>query len=263
MKESTGFLAELDAAVRNFEDRGDLASYNSLLEIFFTGIRENAMIEIPFDIDLEKIDGAPAAIEYDDGSVTLVILTDMDEETAACAVPFKLRSLVKEMDRRENCDGIIFNPGRDSLFISRTLIKSAISAGYRVAADEIEEEAAVMAQNRTEKEIAAKRPMSEDQFAAIEGSIRAFYTKRDDFLKVSFRHDEDLLFFQVFRTGQPGERHLSFGFDMDDFGWDEPLVLGGALPLEKTMEILRKVCVDGIAPEPDKIKELEHFRKMG
>ena len=260
--EAVGFLAKLDAGVRLFQDNMDLASYNDLLETLFEGIRQNAMIEILFDIDAEAMDAAPAMIEYEDGSETLVILTNMSEDTASYAIPVRMRSLLKEMDRWENCDGIIFNPGHDDLFIPKTLIKAAIGAGYQLAIDEIEAEAAVMAAIRSEKELIEKRPVSENRFAEIAERIRAFDENTDDFLKISFPSDDDMLFLQVLRADEPGKRQLSFGYDMEDFGWDKPLVLGGVLTTDKTLEILRKVCVEGVPPELDKIKELENFKPI-
>ena len=254
-------MNRLDAGVRAFEKNRDLASYCGILETFFDGIRENSMIEVLFNIDFEARDEAPATIEYEDGSESLLILTNMSEGTAAPAVPVTLRSLLKEFDRKENCDGFIINPGHDDLFIPKTVIKAGIGAGYQVAFDEIEDEAALMATNRSEKELVVKRPMAEEEYAELANRIRAFNQNIDDFLKISFLHDDDLLFIQVLRTEQPGERHLSFGFDMSDFGWDKPLMLGNSLTTDKTLEIIRKVCVDGI--DPNNMKELEEFKPMG
>ena len=263
MKETADFLGELNAGIRKFEENNNMVSYNEFLELLFNGIKDNVRLKVPFDVDFEKQDGAPAVVEYNDGSVALVVLTNMSEETAAYAVPITLRSLVKEMDRRENCDGMIINPGYDDLFIPKALIKSAVNAGYQIAIDEIEEEAEIMAENNSDKDLVAKRPLPEDQFAAIEDRIRAFDSNTDDFLKISFPNDEDLLFLQVLRTDRPGKRHLSFGYDMDDFGWDKPLVLGNILSVDKTIEILRKVCVEEVEPDPHVIKELEHFKHIG
>ena len=257
------FLNRLDAGVRALEEKHDLASYNEVLETLFEGIRQNVMIKVLFDVDADAMDGAPAAIEYEDGTEALIVLTNMTEGMEAHAVPIRLRALLKEMVRNEYCDGIILNPGYADLLIPKTLIKAAVGAGYQLATDEIEAEAATMAASRSEKELLEKRPVPEERFAKIAERIRAFDENRDDFLKISFLSDDELLFLQVLRTNEPGKRHLSFGFDMEDFGWDKPLILGDVLTTDQTLEILRKVCVDGVAPDPDKIEELEHFKQMG
>ncbi len=256
------FMGRLDAGVRAFEENHDLTFYNDILETLFDGLRENAMIRVLFVADADAEDAAPARIEYEDGTENLAVLTNMSEETAACAVPFRVRALVKEMDRRENCEGILFNPGYDDLFVPKALIKAAIGAGYQLAIDEIEAEAAEMAADRSEKERIEKRPVSETRFAEIAERIRAFDENADDFLKIRFPSDDDILFLQVFRADEPGKRQLSFGFDMDDFGWDKPLVLGDVLTTDKTLEILRRVCVEGVPPESDRIKEIENFRPI-
>ena len=247
MRKNDDYLAVMDEAIRDYQTES--ITFEGILETFFNGIKDNRNIKVPYDIDVEKQEAAPAVIEFEDGTVALLVLTNMSEDMEAYAVPTSLRSLVKEMGRKENCDGIIF--------------ESALSAGYQIAMDEIEEEAAVLAANTDDREIVVKRPVTEAQFAVIEERIRAFEDNTDDFLKISFLHDEDLLFSQVIRADQPEKRHLSFGYDMEDFGWDEPLVLGGVLPLDKTVEILRKICVDGVEPDSSKIEELNHFRKIG
>ena len=261
MRKNDDYLAVMDEAIRDYQTES--ITFEGILETFFNGIKDNRNIKVPYDIDVEKQEAAPAVIEFEDGTVALLVLTNMSEDMEAYAVPTSLRSLVKEMGRKENCDGIIFNPGSDDIFFSRRLIESALSAGYQIAMDEIEEEAAVLAANTDDREIVVKRPVTEAQFAVIEERIRAFEDNTDDFLKISFLHDEDLLFSQVIRADQPEKRHLSFAYDMEDFGWDEPLVLGGVLPLDKTVEILRKICVDGVEPDSSKIEELNHFRKIG
>ncbi len=261
MRKTDDYLAVMDKAIRDYQSES--ITFEGILETFFNGIKENRIIKVLYDIDVEKQEVAPAVIEFEDGTVALLVLTNMSEDTEAYAVPTSLRSLVKEMGRIENCDGIIFNPGSDDIFFSRRLIESALGAGYQIAMDEIEEEAALLAANTDDKEIVVKRPVTEAQFAAIEERIRAFEDNTDDFLKISFLHDEDLLFSQVIRADRQEMRHLSFGYDMEDFGWDKPLVLGGVLSADKTVEILRKICVDGLEPDSSKIEEMNHFKKIG
>ena len=55
---------------------------------------------------------------------------------------------------------------------------------------------------------------------------------------------------------------IGHGYDVHRLVPDRPLILGGVLTTDKTLEILRKVCVEGVPPEPDKIKELEHFKSI-
>ena len=115
-----------------------------------------------------------------------------------------------------------------------------------------------MARQDSEHELICERPISEQQFADIAQRIRSFEEKRDDFLKISFLHEKDTLFAQVLRSDEG--RHLSFGIDMSEWSWDEPLVLGSSMPTEAAIEMLRKVCVEG--EEPDDLKEIEEFRRM-
>lgn len=254
-------MRELREGAEAWRKEQTLETYIGILEAIFDGLRENALIHVPFDFDPETHDGSAAAVRFEDGSESLLILADLSEETKAQAVPVTLRALVKEFDHRENLDGIWVDLGQDGLFITKTLIMAGIGAGYQIAMDEIEDEAETMASDRSDNELVVKRPMPEEHFRAIEDRVTAFERNTDDYLKLTFLHDDDVRFLQVLRTDRPGERHLSFGFDMRDFGWDEPLVLGKVLPTEKTIDILRRVCVKG--EDPNSLKELEEFRKMG
>ena len=254
-------MRELREDAEAWRKEQTLEAYIGILETIFNGLRENALIHVPFDFDPETRDGGPAAVRFEDETESLLIPVDLLEETKAQAVPITLRALVKELDHRGSLDGFWIDLGGKGIFIPKTIIKAGIGAGYQIAVDEIENEAEIMASDRGDKELVIKRPMPEERFRMIEDRVTALERNTDDFLKLTFLRDDYVRFLQVLRTDRPGERHLSFGFDMRDFGWDEPLVLGKALPTEKTIDILRRVCVKG--EDPNNMKELEEFRKMG
>lgn len=252
------FLARLGAAARRCDETRDLFDYHRLLELFFDGIKENVMIEVPCELDFENQSGGPAAIEYEDGSETLVILTSLPKEDGGITLPITLRALVQELDEKDSYDGILINPDAEDLFLPKALLKSALAAGYQMAVDAIEEEAAAMA-GRSEKEIVTKRPISPEEFEAIQDRVRAFEQNPDDFLKIMLLNEQELCFLQVLRA--ESGRHLSIGFHMEQFGWDKPLILGKALETEKVLEIMHKILVEN--KSTDRIKEIQHFVNMG
>ena len=259
--ENKDFSARLDAVLRQFETEKTLDAYNDFLEVFFSGIRDNDRLPVLFDLDFEKQDGQPLAVKYEDGTEALMVLTNLSEESRAYAVSMRMRSFLNELDQKETRIGIVFNPGHDDLFLSKGFIQSLVDTGYQMLMDEIEEEAALRAARRSEKELLCKRPMDAAEFETLAERIRAFDENRDDFLTIRFLNDEELLFAEVFRVNEPGMRQLNFGYDMDDFEWDEPLKLGDALDVEKTIGILKKVCVDAVST--DRIEEVNSFRKIG
>ena len=252
------FLELLGAAVRRCDETHDLYDYNNLLGLVFDGIKDNAVIEVPCELDFENQSGGPAAIEYDDGSESLVILTPLPEDDNAVMLPITLRAYIQELFEKDSYDGILVNPDAEDQFIPKTLIKSALVAGYQMAVDVMEEEAAVIA-GRSEKEIVSKRPITPEEFEAIQDRIKAFENNPDDFLKITLLNDQELCFLQVLRS-ETG-RHLSIGFHMEQFGWDKPLILGKALETEKALEIMYKILVDN--KSTDRIKEIQHFVNIG
>ena len=251
-------MIRLDAAVRRCGETSDLYDYNKLLELIFDGIKDNAMIEVPCDIDPDHYTGGPAAIEYEDGSESLLLVTSPPAEASGVMLSISMRAFVQELDEKESYDGIVVNPETEDLFLPKTLIKSALAAGRQMAEDEIEEEAAAMA-GKSEKEIVAKRPISAEEFAAIQDRVQAFEQNPDDFLKITLLNEQELCSLQILRT-ETG-RHLSVGYHMEQFGWKKPLILGKALSTEKALEIMYKILVEN--ESTDRIEEIQHFVNMG
>ncbi len=130
-----------------------------------------------------------------------------------------------------------------------------------MAIDEIEEEAAMLAQKRTQKDMLCRRPMDDKQFERIENRIRAFDQNRDDFLQIRFSDDEELKLVQVFRVSEPGMRRVNVGYEMSDLEEDDLRLLGGTVDTETAVRILRKICVEMIPA--DQIEEIRSFRSPG
>ncbi len=72
--------------------------------------------------------------------------------------------------------------------------------------------------------------------------------------------DQDMLFIQAVRCGD--EWHVELAFDMSDFDWEYPLILGHDMPLDTALKLLRQLCVDGASPDDIDLIQNE-FRDMG
>ena len=59
--------------------------------------------------------------------------------------------------------------------------------------------------------------------------------------------DDNMLFIQAARAGE--ELHVELAFDMSDFQWEHPLILGNDMPLGEALELLRQLCVEGESPD--------------
>jgi len=251
---------QLHEKLKKYTSAPNPTSFTAFLAFLFKGILDDEMIPVSFYIDFDTLDGGYSCSDHADGPVFEVFTVPVD--SSMLASENKMRAIVRELRKSENCEGIMFNPkGEDELFVPKELILNAIDAGYQIAVDEIEAEAELYAGHNSPNDVIWQRPVSEAEFAEIADRIRAFEDHPDDFLKISFLEDDDVLFAQVLRTETEGERHLSFGYDMDDFGWDKPLVLAKEMPTEGVISMLKEICVNGTAP--DDMEEIMHFKSMG
>ena len=84
MRKNDDYLAVMDEAIRDYQTES--ITFEGILETFFNGIKDNRNIKVPYDIDVEKQEAAPAVIEFEDGTVALLVLTNMSEDMEAYAV---------------------------------------------------------------------------------------------------------------------------------------------------------------------------------
>ena len=257
MKEKN-YREQLHETITKYVNAPSLATYGDFLAMFFIGIKENEMLPVKFYVNCEEMDGGYNRSDHVDGSVLEVFTIDVDKIVAA---DNRLRAMVKELKKCDECAGIMLNPEGDyEIFVPRELILNAIEAGYQIAMDEIEAEAQIYANNNSPHDVIWRRPVDEEVFAAIADRIQTFVVHPDDYLKISYLDDDEVMFAQVIRSEDEGERHLSFGFSMDDFGWDKPLVLGKKMATNDAISLLRRVCVDG--ENPDDTEEIMSFKSM-
>lgn len=95
----------------------------------------------------------------------------------------------------------------------------------------------------TEYKMSIKRPISEELFQSIADRIRNFRNDPADFLVLDLQDDPDMLFMQTVRCGD--QWHVELAFDMDEFKWDHPLILGNELNLSDTYNLLQELLVEG------------------
>ena len=106
-----------------------------------------------------------------------------------------------------------------------------------------------------------RRPIDETVFAQIAERIRTLTEDPDDFLVLDLVEDEaSVLFIQAVRCGDGC--HVEVAFDMEDFGWEYPLILGAEMEIPEALGLLHRLCVDGETPD-DEDEAWENFRDMG
>ena len=124
-------MRELREGAEAWRKEQTLEAYIGILETIFNGLRENALIHVPFDFDPETRDGGPAAVRFEDETESLLIPVDLLEETKAQAVPITLRALVKELDHRGSLDGFWIDLGGKGIFIPKRSSRPESAPGIR------------------------------------------------------------------------------------------------------------------------------------
>ncbi len=256
------YIKALDETLRRFDKSSELEDYNRFLAQLFSGIAKNELFPTRFRVDIENRDGAPVFIASGDWSESLVLLTDQyEDESKGFIMPLRIRSLLKDMEKKGNCDGIIFNPYEDyELFVPVELINSAIKAGAQIIQDELEKQGDAESEEDNNT-LVLQRLVEESDYSIVEKRIRELESNDGCTLKIIFvKEDENLLFAQIMKCVEEDMVQLSFGLDMEQYGWSEPLVLGKEMAMDEAISMLRRVCVDG--EEPNNMEEVEHFRKV-
>ena len=257
MENNKSFPEELNDAILAYRDDPHEDSYCRLLCCVLDGIALDVSIPIPADMDFERRAVRPRFQESRQGETGLVALTDPDGEKYPYFANVKLRAVLRILLNEEKCSGILLNPEEcNEVLIRKDLLVSAIGAGLGMLEERRDRENQGEEDEQTEK---IQRPISEEAFERIEEKISAFRDDLADYLVLDLIDDMDMLFLKACRRGDLC--HVELGFDMSDFEWDHPLVLGHDLPLGEALHLLYRLLVDG--ESTDDIEEIQRFRDMG
>ncbi len=252
------FPEALNDAISAYKTDPGEDTFSDLLCLLYDGIEENESIPIPAEMDWDKMMIQASFQPREDGREALIALTVPDGERYPQFADVRLRAIVRIMAGTENCLGILLDPEEDTqLFLRKDLFVCAIGAGLGML-EEFEDQQDES--DDTIRQMQIRRPVDEEAFSQIEDRIRGFKEDPDDFLILDLIDDQDMMFIQAVRCGD--EWHVELAFDMSDFDWEYPLILGHDMPLDDALKLLRQLCVDGASP--DDIALIQNkFRDMG
>ena len=215
-------------------------TYTGLLCCVFDGIEKDVSVPMPAELDAEDITIRPSFMDSAKGEPALVILSVPDGEMYPCVVNVKLRAAMRVVLDKADCIGIIIDPNTESeVFVSKSLMTSAIGAGLAMLEEGIEKEKV--------RKMKLHRPVDEETFDSIAEQISRFRDDPGDYIILDLIDDKDMLFIQATRSGS--DLHVELAFDMSDFEWDHPLILGHEMPLAEALDLLHQLCVDGESPD--------------
>lgn len=108
-----------------------------LLSIFFDGIENNCSLACAAE-ESEEGDLSLSYAVRSDGSQALIVLSNPDGEKYPIIADVKLRTIIHMIINDDLCNGVLIDPDESALFIPKYFIAYAISAGYQMALEDIE-----------------------------------------------------------------------------------------------------------------------------
>jgi hypothetical protein len=257
-KEEKAFPEVLKETICAYKEDPAEDKFIDLLCLLWDGIEENGSVPVPAEMDWDKMTIRPSFRPREDGREALVALTVPDGERYPYFADVRLRAMVRIMLSMENCAGILFDPEEDTqMFFRKDLFICAIGAVLGILEDNEDQQDE---STDTTRKMRIRRPVDEETFSRIEKKICRFRDDPDDFLALELDDDKDMLFIQTVRCGN--EYHVELAFDMSDFDWEYPLILGHDMPLDDALKLLRQLCVNGMSPDDIDLVQNE-FRDMG
>jgi hypothetical protein len=268
MEANHDYVEKLDKLISDYHDSPDQELLYSILELVFNGIAENYAVSCPVKMNTDNLTCEPLVASGKDGKDYLVIFTQENNIGDPTVAALKLQGLMYFVASNDDCKGIIFNPyGDHRLLIPKELFINAFTAAWSIAFNEKE-------QNKEPKpaddnaipltgsrRIACERPMDCSLFEVLEDRIRNLTDDPDDFITVVLeKNKDDLLYVQTKRHDEFW--YVELVFDMSDFDWEYPLILGTELELEEAVELFKLLLVHRVSPDDLRVVQ-DRFRDIG
>lgn len=239
---------DLDAAVEEFDKTKKTSAYERILSLILNGLEYFVPAVVPAEPGDEDRKIQLQLLESGDDSYG-VLLTKPEKEFEYLATRSFFNVLTELRDR--NVSGLVINPYEENIIISRYFTDSVLDvfiAGVKYEKERPDHEDQEDDGEGLSKVVETDRPMTEAEFENIENILRNLvHEEVESFLVVDFNNyvnDDKVLFMQAKSWGDG--YHVEIGFDMEDFDWDHPLILGADdVSYEDTVELFRKIGLDG------------------
>ncbi len=247
------FPERLNDEIRAFKANRNTITFCSLLCCILDGLTENADVPVPGEMDWDTMVFRPEYLTDEDENETLVILSIPDGTKNPFLANVRLRAVMRAMLNNERCDGFVIDPDNDGgVLIYKELIVSALSAALAMLNDG--------GGRRDTRRMKLRRPADEEKFEEIKEKLLSLRDDPEDYFVIDLVDDEEMMFLQAVRSGD--ELHVELGFDMSDFEWDHPLILGHEMEPGEALELLRRILVE--KTPVDEIDVVQNrFRNMG
>ena len=238
------WVKDLDAAVEEFDKTKKTSAYERILSLILNGLEYFVPAVVPAEpgdgdrkIQIQMINSGKDSFG--------VLLTKPEKQFEYLATRTFINVLTELRDR--DVSGLVINPYEENIVISRYFTDSALDvfiAGVKYEKERPDREDQEDKEDSLSNVVETDRPMTEEEFENIENILRNLvHEEVESFLVVDFNNyvnDDKVLFMQAKKWGDG--YHVEIGFDMEDFDWDHPLILGADdVSLEDTLDLFRRV----------------------
>ena len=240
---------DLDAAVEEFNTTKKTGAYERILSLILNGLEYFVPAVIPAE---QGDDGGTMQIQLvRSGDKSYGVILTKPEKEFDNLVTRNFATVLTEL-RERDISGLVINPYEENIVISRYFTDSALDvffAGIKYEREQLEnndqedDESADLSHT-----VERSRPMTEEEFAEIEDILANLkHGEVDSFLVVDFKNyvGDDMVLFMQAKKWDEGY-HVEIAFDMKDFDWDHPLILGADnVSFEDTVDLFRRIGLNG------------------
>lgn len=174
----------------------------------------------------------------------------------------KLRSMLRTIIDDEELSGLVINPHSEEMFV---LTKDFLRAAIELPVNDTGKKPKGYPERFREESgalyrIDSGRPMGRNSYKYAETILKTLRGSSAG-LEIDFRNavGDDAVNAVLMRRSLKGCR-MALVYDMEDLGWDEPLVLENDMDLETALSILRRLGLKG--EETGNISEIENEFKQ-
>ena len=264
------FRQDLNEALERCHEHPGNLSLCRVLAMLLYGASAGFRISTPMNLKVDD-DGEPhitpmLLTDQQDNSF-LVIQTRLDGKADLMAtVP--IFGILRFVNKANSLDGLVINPYDENIHIP-SLFFSGAAALYNCGWDDAlkAEEEKHKQEEQTEADglsamIACSLPMTQAQFSGIERLLCSLRRKPHDSLTLNFRDSEDAILFMRAERSKDGLYHVELAFDMSEYDWDHPLILGhDGMDVSAAVELFREIGVNGTSVDDIDIVQNE-FRDI-
>ena len=283
MYEGNECLEMLDAAMDCFKDDRSASFGMCVSAILARMLAEDAKVIVPAVLSYEDLKSVQLARLYNENGNFVYLMQTHECDSYDMSVEISAAKLFSMVYQEDNCDGILINAFEGNAFL---VVYPLVESLFVLACngfgeeehdgdededddeedDEEEDEGSETQCGGGEglvMELECSRPDTKTEFDGVMTLVETLEYGDGNSVVIHFSnyvHDDTIDFCRIHRT--ENGYHMELELNMEEFDWDEPLILGcDDIKLERVKDLLEGIIVDGKTSGESKFI-YNNFRKL-